>query len=121
MLGAGVCSASPPGPGDPGYCGARQDALDCVPQTGPPTPGEAAFINNVRGLHVYGDDAELLKIARGTCNMLLGGVSVNYIVPDIATHLGTTNASANQVMDAAMDTVCPGLRVGADGVARPAN
>ena len=103
-----VSSASP-NPGDPGYCGARQDALDCVPYDGPapppPSRAEAAYLNSVRG-HYPGDDATLLKIGRGTCNMLRGGVSVNYIVPDIAAHLGISNAGADQVMDAAMGSIC---------------
>ena len=64
LLGAGVSSASP-NPGDPGYCGARQDALDCVAYDGPapppPSRAEAAYLNSVRG-HYPGDDATLLKM-----------------------------------------------------------
>ncbi|MGO9352462.1 MAG: DUF732 domain-containing protein [Mycobacterium sp.] len=117
LLGAGVSSASP-NPGDPGYCGARQDALDCVAYDGPappsPSRAEAAYLSSVRG-HYPGDDATLLKIGRGTCNMLRGGVSVNYIVPDIAGHLGISNAAADQVMDAAMGSICPEIHIGANG------
>jgi hypothetical protein len=58
-----------------------QDALDCTPQTGPPTSGEAAFINDVRG-HVPGDDAQLLTIVRGTCGVLVGGTSAGYLASD---------------------------------------
>ena len=51
LFGVGICSADP-GPMDPGYCGARQDPLDCVPYDGPmpppPNRGEAIFLNNVR-------------------------------------------------------------------------
>ena len=41
LLGTRVASAnpppSPPGPGEPGYCGAHTDAMDCWANTGPMT------------------------------------------------------------------------------------
>lgn len=117
LLGAGVSSASP-NPGDPGYCGARQDALDCVAYDGPtpppPSRAEAAYLGSVRG-HYPGDDATLLKMGRGTCNMLRGGVTTGYIVPDIAAHLGISNQAADQVLDAAMESICPEIHIGANG------
>ena len=117
LLGAGVSSASP-NPGDPGYCGARQDALDCVafdgPAPPPPSRAEAAYLNIVRG-NYPGDDATLLKMGRGTCNMLRGGVTTDYIVPDIARHLGISNVVADQVLDAAMMTICPEIHIGTNG------
>ncbi|ORV49992.1 hypothetical protein AWC02_05285 [Mycolicibacter engbaekii] len=107
---------------DPGYCGARQDPLDCVPYVGPTPPppnrAEAAYLNNVRG-HYPGDDATLLKIGRGTCIMLRGGTSTDYVVHDVAAHMKITAAAADQVVDAAIANICPELTVGADGVARP--
>jgi hypothetical protein len=33
---------------------------------------------------------------------------------------GNTNHYADQLLDAAMEDICPGLTVGVDGVARPA-
>lgn len=121
LFGVGICSADP-GPMDPGYCGARQDPLDCVPYDGPmpppPNRGEAIFLNNVRGQYP-GDDATLLRIGRGTCNMLRGGVTTSYTVRDIAGHLQTTEAHAGQLLITAMEYICPGLTVGTDGVARP--
>ena len=116
LLGAGVSSASPAQADQ--FCGARQDPLDCVPQTGAPSAQEATYINTVRG-NYPGDDAQLLKMGRGTCNMLLGGVITGYVVQDLASHEGITKQAADQLMDAAMLYVCPGLTVGADGVARP--
>ena len=51
LLGADLLAG--PNPGDPGYCGARQDALDCVAYDGPapppPSRAEAAYLNSVRG------------------------------------------------------------------------
>jgi hypothetical protein len=39
MAGLGPSLAyADPNPRDPGYCGARQDALDCVPYDGPAPP-----------------------------------------------------------------------------------
>ena len=117
LLGAGVSSASP-NPGDPGYCGARQDALDCVafdgPAPPPPSRAEAAYLNSVRG-HYPCDDATLLKMGRGTCTMLRGGVTTGYVVPDIAAHLGIGNTAADQLLDAAMDYICPDIHIGANG------
>jgi Protein of unknown function (DUF732) len=118
LLSAGICSADP-GPRDPGYCGAREEPLDCVPYDGPtpppPTPGEAAFVRNARTYAPSADDATLLRIGRGTCGMLRGGVTVNYIVPDIATHLRINNAAADQVLDAAMGYICTEIHIGANG------
>jgi hypothetical protein len=109
LLGAAVASAnpppSPPGPGEPGYCGAHTDAMDCWANTGPMTPGEAAFLNDVRG-QVTGDDTTLLRNVRGICEMVTGGVVTSYIVSDIAQHYGITNASAVQVMHAATSFAC---------------
>jgi hypothetical protein len=114
----GICSGSPgPGPGQPGYCGAHTEGLDCWSVTGPPKPGEAVFINDVRG-HVPGSDTDLLRIARAVCEMLINGASTNYLVPHMAQHLGITNDAADQVMDAAMADACPGLTIDARGVAR---
>jgi hypothetical protein len=108
-LGSGVASvsppASPPGPGEPGYCGAHTDGMDCWANTGPMTPGEAAFLNDVRG-QVPGDDTTLLENVRGICGMVNGGLVTSYILSDIAQHYGITNASAVQVMNAATSFAC---------------
>ncbi|WP_372511934.1 DUF732 domain-containing protein [Mycobacterium bohemicum] len=116
--GAGVASGSP-NPTDPGYCGARQDALDCVPYDGPapppPTKAEAAFVRAGRFYAPSADDATLLRIGRGTCNMLRAGTSTGYIVPDIARHLSMNNQRADQLMDAAMGNICPDVHIGANG------
>jgi hypothetical protein len=105
LLGVGISSATP-GPGEPGYCGAREDPLTCSSQTGPPTQGEAAFIDLIRG-QVPGSDAQLLAIARGVCNMLGGGASTKYVGDQVAAHLGITNEAGGQVMIAAKDNACP--------------
>lgn len=122
VIGAGFASAgpppSPPGPGEPGYCGAHTSPLDCWADTGPITPGETAFVNEMRG-EIPGDDTRLLQVGRGTCQMLTGGTTTSYIVADLARSLGVNKPRAGQVMDAAMDRACPGLVVGTDGVARP--
>jgi hypothetical protein len=43
--------------------GAHTNAADCWPNTGPTTPGEAAFISTMRG-HIPGDDTTLLMPRR---------------------------------------------------------
>jgi hypothetical protein len=43
--------------------GAHTDAVDCWANTGPTTPGEAAFISTMRG-HIPGDDTTLLMPSR---------------------------------------------------------
>ncbi|HUB55199.1 MAG TPA: DUF732 domain-containing protein [Mycobacterium sp.] len=118
MMGAGVGSASPNAT-EPGYCGARQDPLDCVPFDGPapppPTPAEAAFLKDGRFFAPNADDATLLRIGRGTCIMLRGGTTTGYIVADIARHLSLSDRKAGQVMDGAMGDICPDVHIGANG------
>ena len=57
----------------------------------------------------------LLRIGRGTCNLLRGGVSAGYVVADIARHLAMNNQRADQVMDAAMGNIGPEIHIGANG------
>ena len=47
--------------------------------------------------------------------MLRGGVTTGYVVPDIAAHLGIGNTAADQLLDAAMDYICPDIHIGANG------
>lgn len=120
LLGSGVCSADP-APTDPGYCGGRQDPLDCVPYDGrtppPPNRAEATYLTLVRPDY-SADDATLLRIGRGTCIKLRGGTSSNYVVRDIANRLQTPQAHAAHLLDVALAQICPDLTVGPDGVAR---
>ncbi|WP_081465493.1 DUF732 domain-containing protein [Mycolicibacter sinensis] len=113
LIGAGIGSADP-GPMDPGYCGARQDPLDCVPYDGPmpppPTRAEVSYLNLVRGQY-SANDATLLRIGRGTCNMLRGGTSSSYVVGQIANRLQTPRAHAGQLLIAAMEHICPDVTV----------
>jgi hypothetical protein len=97
---------------DPAGCGAHEDAFSCTAklQTGPPTPGESTFINNVRG-HIAGNDAQLLNIGRTICQQISGGVSSRYVVTEVATHAGTDSGSAGQVVDQATEDICPGAHI----------
>ena len=103
----------------PATVGLTKNGLDCVPFDGPapsaPTPAETAFMPAARFFAPKFDDATLLRIGRGTCGMLRGGSTTNYVVPDIARHLSITNAAADQVMDAAMEHICPEIHIGANG------
>jgi len=58
------------------------------------------------------------------CSVPLGhvraGDTSGYLVTDLAQDMGIDKANADQLLDAAMETDCPNLTVGADGVARPA-
>lgn len=107
LLGVGVYLGTPVR-ADPGFCGAHEDPFSCTAklQTGPPTAGESTFINTVRG-HVPGTDAELLNTGRTICVMLKGGDSPQYVRSSVATHLGTNNGSAGQVLDQATEDICP--------------
>jgi len=107
LLAVGVFSASGAG-ADPVVCAARQDPLTCSPQSGLPTAGETAFLTDVRGQRVPGDDARLLATGRGICTMLKSGDNVKYVVSQVAAHLGSTTEMAGQVVDAATAYVCPG-------------
>ena len=116
-------SATPPGPGDPGYCGAHTSPLDCWADTSPIRPGEAAFISRISSYSIPGvptDSNRLLQIGRGTCQMLTGGATTEAVVDELAGELGKTKTGAGQILAMILDTACPGLTVGADGVARPA-
>ena len=106
LLAVGVSSAHR-AQAEPIFCDTHEDRLDCSPQSGLPTSGETAFLTDVRG-HVPGDDARLLATGRGICNMLKGGESVVYVVPQVASRLGITTEMAGQVVDAATAYVCPG-------------
>lgn len=98
---------SVPGPGEPGYCGAHTDAMDCWADVSPPTPGEKAFVNDVQAF-TPGDDDKLLQIARGICTMLDGGVATSYLVRDIADQLGVSQNSAVSIMNSARSSACYG-------------
>ena len=87
---------------DPFVCTARLE-------TGPPTPGESTFINLVRG-HVPGSDTDLLVTGRTICHM--GGESARYVDQEVAAHLRTDMAHAGQVLDAAVEYICSGVRFG---------
>jgi hypothetical protein len=86
-------------------------------------PGEAAFISRISSYNIPGmptDSNRLLQIGRGTCQMLAGGVTTEAVVNELANDLGKTKAGAGKILAIAMETACPGMSVGADGVARPA-
>jgi hypothetical protein len=105
----GTASANPPGPNEPGYCGAHTSPLECWTDTGPATPGENAFINQVLSYQISGVPTErtrLLQIARGTCTMLVGGTSPNYIVSELAQNLGKSEGVAGQIFIVAQDQAC---------------
>jgi Protein of unknown function (DUF732) len=106
LLAAGVLSATG-ARAAPVFCTGQQDLSTCSPKTPLPSAGDTAFLTDVRG-HVPGDDARLLVTGRGVCNMLKAGENVNYVVPQVAADLGTSNELAGQVVDAATAFVCPG-------------
>ncbi|WP_419197382.1 DUF732 domain-containing protein [Mycolicibacterium phocaicum] len=110
--------ATPPGPGDPAYCGARQDPIDCA-QGGSPNADEAAFVARARG-HLSGSDDQILKIGRGTCAMVRQGeVTTLGIVQTIASHTRQSQEGAGQVLALAMDTSCRGYTVTPNGTTKP--
>jgi hypothetical protein len=89
------------------FCGAKEDPFVCTARldAGPPTSGESAFIQSVRG-HVPGSDADLLVAGRTICKM--GSDSGRYVRQQVAQRLGTDTGNAGQVMDAAEEYICPG-------------
>lgn len=101
--------AAPPGPGEAGYCGAHTSPLECWTSTGPPTPGENSFINQILSYHIPGaptDRTRLLQIARGTCTMLIGGTDSGYIVSELAQDLGLSEGNAGVIFINAQDRAC---------------
>jgi hypothetical protein len=86
------------------------DPMDCLDNPAPANAAEQQYLALTR---IYGGtDAQRLQIGRATCAMLAGGSSPGGVVHDIARHLGTTNQDADQVMDQAMEDICPGLHLG---------
>lgn len=103
IVGGGVAAANPPavppGPGQPGYCGAHTSAWDCWSDVSPVRPGETAFINQTLSYSMAGiptNRDRLLQIARGICQSLAGGTSPNYIVQFLAEDLGISEDQAGQ-------------------------
>lgn len=85
------------------------DPMDCLNNPAPPNGGEQNYLNLTR---VYGgSDTQRLQIGRAACAMLAGGTNPGNVVRDIAGHLGTSNQNADQVMDEAMEDICPGLHL----------
>lgn len=114
MVGGGVAIAAPPavppGPGDPGYCGAHTSPWNCWYDVSPARPGEVAFINKTLNYNIAGiptDRDRLLQIARGICQSLAGGTSPNYVVQFLAEDLGISQDTAGQgLFINAQDMVC---------------
>jgi hypothetical protein len=104
-LGMPIAGAIPGFPGVP-TC----DPMDCLQNPAPPNGGEQHYLNMTR--IVGGSDVQRLQIGRATCAMLAGGTNPGQVVRDIASHLDTTNQNADQVMDQAMEDICPGLHLG---------
>ncbi|WP_415822369.1 DUF732 domain-containing protein [Mycobacterium senriense] len=56
-----------------------------------------------------GSDADLLLTGRTICTQ--GGISGRYVNQEVAAHLGTNTAAAGQVVDAAVEYICPGVNI----------
>lgn len=119
LVAAPPAVADPPGPGEPGYCGAHTSPFDCWADTSPATPGESAFIERMRG-KIPGNDARLLQIARGTCGLLEGGAANWYVEQHLAEKMGVNEGIGSATMTTALNYACPYLSLGPDGVARRA-
>jgi len=101
LAGGGVAAAAPPavppGPGEPGFCGAHTSPWNCWSDVSPARPGEVAFINQTLSYHIAGiptDRDRLLQIARGMCQSLAGGTSPNSVVQFLAEDLGISEDRA---------------------------
>lgn len=105
--GAAVCWASP-SQADPLVCAPPAGVLNCSPGRPMPTAGETAFLTDVQYQRIPVDEARLLAAGRGICTMLKGGVSVKYVVPQVAAHLGLDTERADDVVNAATAYACPG-------------
>jgi Protein of unknown function (DUF732) len=102
-------------------CG-NADPLDCVDNLANPNAGEQRFVRDTRpfvpDLVAQGGDMAVWQTGRGVCILLKNGHPTGYVVTDLAAHLGTSKQIADQVVDAAMEDICPGWTVGSDGVVR---
>lgn len=115
LIGVGGASADPV---PANQCGAHTDALDCIRGTSPVSGAEARTLVLLDRQYPNVNGMTMLNYLRGSCLMLHDSVVVDYVVKDLAEHLGTSMMAADQVMDAAMAADCPNLHVRADGVAR---
>jgi hypothetical protein len=114
LVGGGVAAAAPPavppGPGDPGFCGAHTSPWNCWSDVSPARPGETAFINTTLSYNIAGiptDRDRLLQIARGICQSLAGGTSSNSVVQFLAQDFGISEGKAgNGLFINAQDMAC---------------
>jgi hypothetical protein len=80
-----------------------------------------AFVQNAQGSGLFpGVDAATLNRAKyGVMGLLNGGDSTNHIVPNLAQHLGVSNAAADQFLDQVLSNMSvPGVveaRINSDG------
>jgi hypothetical protein len=109
-------SFADPASAAPGYCGG--DPLDCYQNSAAPTAAEQALVVAIARDLPNASPGQLLRYTRATCVMLHSGLTTTAVVTDLSRHLATTMDMADQVMDGAVQTDCPNLKVGADGVAR---
>jgi hypothetical protein len=112
LLGAAglLCLTASPAAAD--FCGAKEDPFVCTArlQTGPPSPGEVAFLNVV-GPHVPVSPQQLLVAGRTVCNQ--GGLSLSYVVSELNSFLGLRDMnSAAEVLFEAHESMCPGVAFG---------
>jgi len=96
-------------------CG-NADPLDCVDNPANPNAGEQRFVRDTRplvpDLAASGGDMAVWQTGRGICILLKTGYPTGNVVTDLAAHLGTSKQIADQMMDAAMQNICPGLTIG---------
>ncbi|MGA5466586.1 hypothetical protein [Mycobacterium sp. NPDC050041] len=112
-LAGGTATAAPPpsvpGPGEPGYCGAKTSAWNCWFDVSPPNSRETDFIDFRLQYDMPGiptDRDRLLQIARGICSNLAGGVHPNNIVMWVAEDLGASEEWTGQMFSMAQDMAC---------------
>lgn len=101
--------ADPLNPRDPDYCGNSPDILFCTEHRSTyPSPGESAFLTDIRGRFPPGTEARRLAAGRAVC-LELPSHPTSLITDQVAVYLQIPKPVAGQVVDSARTNICPGV------------
>lgn len=107
LISAAPALADPLNPRDPDYCGNSPDILFCTEHLSTyPSPGETAFLTDIRGHFPPGTEARRLAAGRAVC-LELPSHPTSLLTEQVAVYLQIPNQTAGQVVDAARANICP--------------
>lgn len=107
LIAAAPAFADPLNPRDPDYCGNSSDILFCTEHRSTyPSPGETAFLTDIRGRFPPGTEARRLAAGRAVC-LELPSHPRSLITDQVAVYLQVPTPVAGQVVDSARANICP--------------